>query len=122
MRSWESKGKYYQESFVEFGFCITCFQDDDDDLFSVKKTEPRKPKKVAKPLGDDDLFGDSGDIFSDIPSKPKEKKKKRSATAAPKEDIFADREAAGLHVVLFLFLLLFFLTAFVMHRWFVVQK
>ena len=92
-------------------------QEDDDDLFSVKKSEPRKPKKVAKPLGDDDLFGDSGDIFSDIPSKPKDKKKKKSATTAPKEDIFADREAAGLHIGF-----VFFLTAFITHRWFLVQK
>ena len=70
----------------------------------MKKAEPRKPKKVVKPLGDDDLFGDSGDIFSDIPSKPKEKKKKKSATAAPKEDIFAEEAAGGLHVV-FVFVL-----------------
>ncbi|KAM7450973.1 Family with sequence similarity 21 [Porites harrisoni] len=70
--------------------------EDDDNLFSVKKVEPRKPKKVNKPLGDDELFGDSGDIFSDIPSKPKDKKKKKSATTAPaKDDIFADQSAAG---------------------------
>ena len=62
----------------------------------MKKAEPRKPKKVNKPLGDDELFGDSGDIFSDIPSKPKDKKKKKSATTAPaKDDIFADQSAAG---------------------------
>lgn len=62
----------------------------------MKKVEPRKPKKVNKPLGDDELFGDSGDIFSDIPSKPKDKKKKKSATTAPaKDDIFADQSAAG---------------------------
>ena len=73
-------------------------QDDDDDLFAVKKTEHRKPKKVVKPLGDDDLFGDSGDIFSDIPSKPKDKKKKKSATAAPKDDIFAGEAAGGMLV------------------------
>jgi hypothetical protein len=52
-------------------------QDDDDDLFNVT----RKPKKVVKPLGDDDLFGDSGNIFADVPSKPKEKKKKKPAGA-----------------------------------------
>lgn len=68
---------------------------EDDELFSVKKTEARKPKKVVKPLGDDDLFGDSGDIFSDIPSKPKGPKKKKSATNAPKDDIFADDAATG---------------------------
>lgn len=63
----------------------------------MKKAEPRKPKKVAKRLGDDDLFGDSGDIFSDIPSKPKDKKKKKSATAAPKDaDIFVGNAAGGL--------------------------
>ena len=72
----------------------------------MKKTEPRKPKKVAKPLGDDDLFGDSGDIFSDIPSKPKDKKKKKSSTAAPKEDIFAEEAAGGLHVVVVVVLVL----------------
>ena len=55
----------------------------------MKKAEPRKLRKAAKPLGDDDLFGDSGDIFSDIPSKPKDKKKKKSSTVANKEDIFA---------------------------------
>ena len=48
-----------------------------------------------KPLGDDDLFGDSGDIFSDIPSKPKGTKKKKSSTTAPKEDIFAEEAATG---------------------------
>ncbi|RMX42087.1 hypothetical protein pdam_00001226 [Pocillopora damicornis] len=69
--------------------------EDDDELFSVKKTEARKPKKVVKPLGDDDLFGDSGDIFSDIPSKPKGPKKKKSATTAPKDDIFAEGAATG---------------------------
>lgn len=67
----------------------SALDEDDDDLFAVKKAEQRKPKKVVKPLGDDDLFGDSGDIFSDIPSKPKDKRKKKSSTAAPKEDIFA---------------------------------
>ena len=67
---------------------------DDDDLFSVsKKAEPRKPRKVNKPLGDDDLFGDSGNIFDDIPSKPKEKKKKKAAT--PKEDIFGESTSKG---------------------------
>ena len=65
--------------------------------------EPRKPKKVNKPLGDDELFGDSGDIFSDIPSKPKDKKKKKSATTAPaKDDIFADQSAAGKLIFFFL--------------------
>ena len=64
-------------------------------MFSVKKAEPRKPKRVVKPLGDDDLFGDSGDIFSDIPSKPKGAKKKKSATTAPKDDIFSGDAAAG---------------------------
>lgn len=61
----------------------------------MKKAESRKPRKVVKPLGDDDLFGDSGDIFSDIPSKPKGTKKKKSATTAPKDDIFAEEAAAG---------------------------
>ena len=61
----------------------------------MKKTEARKVRKVVKPLGDDDLFGDSGDIFSDIPSKPKGVKKKKSATAAPKDDIFAEKADAG---------------------------
>lgn len=74
---------------------VNCFQEDDDELFSVKKTEARKPKKVVKPLGDDDLFGDSGDIFSDIPSKPKGPKKKKSTTTAPKDDIFAEGAATG---------------------------
>ena len=63
-----------------------------------------------KPLGDDDLFGDSGDIFSDIPSKPKGAKKKKSSTAAPKEDIFAEEAAAGgVHLSCFLFVCLFVL-------------
>lgn len=53
-------------------------QDDDDDLFTVT----RKPRKAVKPLGDDDLFGDSGDIFASVPIKPKEKKKKKPAGAA----------------------------------------
>lgn len=61
----------------------------------MKKAETRKVRKVVKPLGDDDLFGDSGDIFSDIPSKPKGAKKKKSATTAPKDDIFAEEAAAG---------------------------
>jgi len=61
----------------------------------VKKAETRKVRKVVKPLGDDDLFGDSGDIFSDIPSKPKGAKKKKSATTAPKDDIFVEEAAAG---------------------------
>ena len=61
----------------------------------MKKAEARKARKVVKPLGDDDLFGDSGDIFSDIPSKPKGTKKKKSATSAPKDDIFAEKAAAG---------------------------
>ena len=61
----------------------------------MKKAEARKARKVVKPLGDDDLFGDSGDIFSDIPSKPKGTKKKKSATTAPKDDIFAGEAAAG---------------------------
>lgn len=68
-----------------------------------------------KPLGDDDLFGDSGDIFSDIPSKPKGAKKKKSATTAPKDDIFAEGAAAGgahlpcfcLFVLIYLFHFLF---------------
>ena len=79
--------------------------------------EPRKPRKVNKPLGDDELFGDSGDIFSDIPSKPKDKKKKKSATTAPvKDDIFADQSAAG---KLWFFLNLFYFGEFVEYRkWF----
>ena len=80
-------------------------QEDDDDLFAVKKAEQRKPKKVVKPLGDDDLFGDSGDIFSDIPSKPKDKRKKKSSTAAPKEDIFAAETVGGLYFSSFVLLL-----------------
>ena len=63
----------------------------------MKKAEPRKLRKAAKPLGDDDLFGDSGDIFSDIPSKPKDKKKKKSSTVADKEDIFAGEVVVGLY-------------------------
>ena len=62
---------------------VFLFQDDED-LFATKKAQPKKTKKV---LGDDDLFGDSGDIFADVPSKPKEKKKKKTsagAAAAPK--------------------------------------
>lgn len=83
-------------------FYLVCLQDDDDELFSVKKAEARKVRKVVKPLGDDDLFGDSGDIFSDIPSKPKGTKKKKSATTAPKDDIFAeDATVAGLSCCLF---------------------
>ncbi|EDO30853.1 predicted protein [Nematostella vectensis] len=66
-------------------------QDDDDDLFTVKKVE-RKPRKVNKPLGDDDLFGDSGDIFADVPSKPKEKKKKKPAAASASEDSIFDEK------------------------------
>ena len=63
----------------------------------MKKAEARKVRKVVKPLGDDDLFGDSGDIFSDIPSKPKGTKKKKSATTVPGDDIFAkDATVAGL--------------------------
>ncbi|XP_048588128.1 WASH complex subunit 2 [Nematostella vectensis] len=65
--------------------------DDDDDLFTVKKVE-RKPRKVNKPLGDDDLFGDSGDIFADVPSKPKEKKKKKPAAASASEDSIFDEK------------------------------
>ncbi|KAK3698556.1 hypothetical protein QZH41_014481 [Actinostola sp. cb2023] len=61
--------------------------DDDDDLFKV----PSRPKKVVKSLGDDDLFGDSGNIFDDVPSKPKEKKKKKKAVAdATGDSIFDD--------------------------------
>lgn len=70
----------------------------------MKKAEPRKLRKAAKPLGDDDLFGDSGDIFSDIPSKPKDKKKKKSSTAANKEDIFAGEMVVGLYFAHVIFL------------------
>lgn len=77
----------------------------------MKKAEARKARKVVKPLGDDDLFGDSGDIFSDIPSKPKGTKKKKSATAAPKDDIFAEEAAAG-GLSCFLFVFFFFLSFF----------
>lgn len=34
----------------------------------------------------DDLFGNTGSIFDDIPKKPKEKKKKKATTS--KENIF----------------------------------
>ena len=68
----------------------------------MKKAEARKVRKVVKPLGDDDLFGDSGDIFSDIPSKPKGTKKKKSATTVPGDDIFAeDATVAGLSCCFF---------------------
>lgn len=42
-----------------------------------------------KSLGDDDLFGDSGNIFDDVPSKPKEKKKKKKAAAATGGKLFS---------------------------------
>ena len=67
---------------------------DDDDLFSVtKNSETQRPRKVVKPLGDDDLFGNSGNIFDDVPSKPKEKKKKKATQ--PKKDIFDDASGKG---------------------------
>ena len=70
----------------------------------MKKAEVRKARKVVKPLGDDDLFGDSGDIFSDLPAKPKGAKKKKSATTAPKDDIFAEEAVpGGLSCQLFVF-------------------
>ena len=61
----------------------------------MKKAEVRKPRKVVKPPGDADRFGDSGDIFSDLPAKPKGTKKKKSATTTPKDDIFAEEAAPG---------------------------
>ncbi|KAJ7392703.1 hypothetical protein OS493_010354 [Desmophyllum pertusum] len=73
----------------------TILDDDDDELFSVKKRNPESRRESSNPWEMTTCFGDSGDIFSDIPSKPKGAKKKKSATTAPKDDIFAGDAAAG---------------------------
>ena len=52
-------------------------KDDDDDLFGEKKATPKKTKAKTSKTADKDLFADSTDIFADVPSKPKEKKKKK---------------------------------------------
>ena len=74
--------------------------DSDDDLFGTKpkKSELSKSKqKVVKKQTDDDLFGNSGSIFDDVPSTSKTKKKKKNKTeitgdifAESNEDIFGD--------------------------------
>ncbi len=40
-------------------------------------------------MTDDDLFGDSGSIFNDVPSKAKDKKKKKASGG---KDIFASKD------------------------------
>ena len=71
------------------------FQEVEDDLFSstAKKHEDKmvttkKTKKASKTVTDEDLFGDTGSIF-DVPSKIKEKKKKKSETG---KDIFSSKD------------------------------
>ncbi|XP_065056094.1 WASH complex subunit 2C-like isoform X1 [Rhopilema esculentum] len=65
----------------------------DDDLFSGntpkkenKADSSKKTSKASRTVTDDELFGDSGSIF-DVPSKAKEKKKKKADGGS--EDIFA---------------------------------
>ena len=48
----------------------------------------KKTKKASKTVTDEDLFGDTGSIF-DVPSKTKEKKKKKSETG---KDIFSSKD------------------------------
>lgn len=48
-----------------------------------------------KLLGDDDLFGDLGDIFSDILSKFKGFKKKKFVIIVFKDDIFVEGVVIG---------------------------
>ena len=48
----------------------------------------KKTKKASKTVTDEDLFGDTGSIF-DVPSKAKEKKKKKSDTG---KDIFSSKD------------------------------
>ena len=48
----------------------------------------KKTKKASKTVTDEDLFGDTGSIF-DVPSKTKEKKKKKSDTG---KDIFSSKD------------------------------
>ena len=55
-----------------------------DDLFSEDKKKPKSKKKKAKGRPDEDLFGNTDDIFGDIPAPkpkaPKGKKKKKQTT------------------------------------------
>ena len=83
-------------TFVHFSF----YQEVDNDLFGGeskkkgdKKETTKKTKKSTKPVTDDDLFGDSGSIFDDIPSKSKEKKKKKADSG---KDIFAKNDSGKL--------------------------
>ena len=73
------------------------YQEVDNDLFGGeikkkgdKKETTKKTKKSTKPVTDDDLFGDSGSIFDDIPSKSKDKKKKKPDSGI---DIFAKNDS-----------------------------
>lgn len=67
---------------------------EEDDLFSgtaKPKKASSKGKMKARQLTDDDLFGDTGSIFEDLPSSSskKEKKKKKEKKIDDTEDIFA---------------------------------
>lgn len=56
-------------------------------------------------MGDDDLFGDFGDIFSDILSKFKDKRKKKLFMVVFKEDIFVVEIVGGFYFFSFVLLL-----------------
>lgn len=58
-----------------------------DDVFSEDKKKTKKAKGKAKVRPDEDLFGDTDDIFGGIETKPKSPKtvkKKKKTTAAAK--------------------------------------
>ncbi|XP_060068173.1 WASH complex subunit 2C-like [Ylistrum balloti] len=66
--------------------------DEDDDLFGKPLEKKKRQVKRAPKTKDEDLFKDNTDIFADVPaSKPKEKKKKKTAATGSKS-LFKDTD------------------------------
>ena len=85
------------------------FKGNDDNLFSgntskkeSKADGSKKTNKASRTVTDDELFGDSGSIF-DVPSKAKEKKKKKADGGSEGKSLFPLRHADYLHSASFSF-------------------